>query len=56
MEDYKKLYLEQKRQSLMLEMQLLQMRAQQVGNEMPQIEEELKEYAGKSEESSTDKA
>jgi hypothetical protein len=56
MEDYKKLYLEQKRQSLILEMNLIQMRAGVIEKELPEIEAELKEYDSKSETPGTDKA
>lgn len=45
--DYKKLYLEAKAHALRLEMQLLNMRAQMIGNEMPGVEEELKKHVGK---------
>lgn len=53
--DYKKLYLEQKRQALMLEMNLMQMRAGVIEKELPEIETELGEYDSKSEKSDTDK-
>jgi hypothetical protein len=49
MEDYKKLYLEQKRQSLMLEMNLLQLRAGVVGEELPEIEKQLTDHVNKDE-------
>lgn len=42
--DYKKLYLEQRKLALSLEMQILNMRAQEIGNEMPRVEKELKAY------------
>jgi septation ring formation regulator EzrA len=53
MEDYKKMYLEQKRQALMLEMSLMQMRAGIVEKELPKIEAELREYDSKSKKSDT---
>jgi hypothetical protein len=56
MEDYKKMYLEQKHQALMLEMSLMQMRATAIEKELPGIEEELKAYAVKSEDLKTDPA
>ena len=42
--DYKKMYLEQKRQSLVLEMNMMNMRADAINKELPAIEAELKEY------------
>lgn len=56
MEDYKKMYLEQKRQALMLEMSLLQMRAGVIEKELPETEAELVEHVNKSKESDIDKA
>lgn len=47
MEDYKKLYLEQRKQNLLLEMSLMQMRAGVIDGEMATLEEELKEYVDK---------
>jgi hypothetical protein len=52
--DYKKLYLEQKKLALVLEMQLLQMRALVLQTEIPVVEEELKTYV--SEDKKTDPA
>lgn len=43
-EDYKHLYLEQKVQSLQMELQALQLRFVQVQNEIPQVLAELREY------------
>jgi hypothetical protein len=56
MEDYKKLYLEQKKQSFLLEMSLMQLRANVIDGEMATLEEQLKEYVSESEKSDTDKA
>lgn len=54
--DYKKLYLEQKKQSFLLEMSLMQLRANVIDGEMVTLEEQLKEYVSESEKSDTDKA
>jgi len=43
-EDYKRLYLEQKVQSLRLEMQTLQLRFTQIQSELPQAMAELQAY------------
>ena len=43
-EDYQQLYLEQKIQSLRMELQALQMRFAQIQNELPQALAELREY------------
>lgn len=56
MEDYKKMYLEQKRQTLILEMSLMQMRASIVEKELPEIEAELREHDSKSKKPDTVKA
>lgn len=45
--DYKKLYLEQKKQSFMLEMNLMQIRAGVIDGELKILEEQLKEYDSK---------
>lgn len=52
--DYKKEYLEQKKQSLVLEMNLMQMRSQIIQEELPKIEAELEEHANKNEEPNTE--
>jgi hypothetical protein len=43
--DYKKLYLEQKAQSMKMELDLLQMRFVQVQKELPEVIAELEAYS-----------
>ena len=45
--DYKKAYLEQRVQALRMEMSLMQIRAQAIERELPEVETELKEYGNK---------
>jgi glutamate formiminotransferase len=54
--DYKEMYLKERFNSLQIELNMLNMRASAILNELPTIEEELKAYAVKSEESDSDKA
>ena len=47
--DYEKLYLEERKRSLSLEMSLLQMRADKISKEAVEISKELEKYENKSE-------
>lgn len=53
MEDYKRLYLEQKMRAIQMELQALQLRFNQIQAELPAIQNELNEYNKKVESEKT---
>jgi hypothetical protein len=54
--DYKKMYLQERFNALQIEMNMINMRATTILEELPKIEKQLKEYADKDKKSDTVKA